>query len=85
VFGPADAEPEDEFRTLREILLAEMEKPDGLILEEELQSGGTVTEPTPANENEAQGENLVSSWPRHTNILFYKGAYSTYFLGRRRE
>jgi len=35
VFGPADAEAEDEFMTLREILFADMERPQGLTLEEQ--------------------------------------------------
>ena len=30
VFGEEDADPEDEFMTLREILFAEMKRPDGM-------------------------------------------------------
>ena len=34
VFGEQDAEPEDEFMTLREILFADIKKPDGFADEE---------------------------------------------------
>ena len=69
VFGEEDAEPEDEFMTLREILFAEMERPSNMPPDEEdvAENGAT-----PATTAATQGENEDDNGNKAFNAIYFK-------------